>query len=88
MKKVSFEKQIIGRGFEDYFSSKWNLLDFFVVIVSLAEMTVIISDNQGWSDILNSSNKKGQIAILKNIRLVRFVRLLRWARVGWIFFQA
>lgn len=81
---LEFLCKIIGRGVTDYCNSRWNLLDFFILVLSLGEVVWNLYhyrfDAHGHviADPLDRTSDK--IVYLRIIRIFRFIRLLRWAR--------
>ncbi|ODM88203.1 Sodium/hydrogen exchanger 10, partial [Orchesella cincta] len=71
---LEFLVKIIGRGCSDYWSSKWNLLDFIVLIITFVDVALVAvfgcNDNSG-SGALNF------IKIFRIVRIFRGLKLLK-----------
>lgn len=71
---VEFVLKMIGHGCKTYFSSRWNYLDLTVLIVSIADIIIIMTTDESRS---GGSALKILVLIFRVGRITRSLRLLR-----------
>jgi len=74
---------MIGRGLKDYWTNKWNYIDFFVLIVMIFDMGISFVP----CDTKSSLRTQGVNNLLKGLRMFRLIRCIRLLKVGSSFVQ-
>jgi len=73
--------KLTGLGVKVYVQDGMNILDGFVVIVSIIELLIIDPDATTNSSAASSSNN-GFVSIFRNLKIIRVLRTLRTLRIN------
>jgi len=79
---LEFTLKVVGLGCGNYWSSKWNMLDALILVISLIEV-VLSFTYLNLSEKTNATTKTA--SDIEFLKLLRFLRLLRITRIFRLF---